>query len=133
MWYTDFEAYDGCDQTYLFAIERMLKITQGALKFDNLKSSYFEEDGAGRVGISFEFRGKKYEFSYECRKWFNDVGLLIPLIKLLEIADPTKTFAYLDFADECAILCISKEDLKKLNKLYRGITFRPLLGRPLFG
>ena len=129
LWFTDFEAYDGYE-TYMYAIERMVKITQGTLKLDNIKSWYSEpesgEDGEnGRVWISFEFRGKKYEFSYELKKWFNDMGFLAPIIKLLEIVDPTKVFAYYDFGGEmAAIICIGKGDLEKLNQ--QRIYFKPL-------
>jgi hypothetical protein len=126
--FTEFETYNGYE-TYLDVVERMVKITRGTLKLDNLKSWYSEPESGensenGRVWISFEFRGKKYEFSYEFEKWFDDVGLLIPIIKLLEIVDPTKTFAYYDFGDRDAIVCIGKGDLFELNK--RRIKFKPL-------
>ncbi|MBU1007557.1 hypothetical protein KKA53_00560 [Candidatus Dependentiae bacterium] len=119
--FAEFETYNGYE-TYMDAVERMVKITQGTLKLDNLKSWYSEEDN--KVWISFEFRGKEYKFSYEFKKWFDDVGLLIPIIKLLEIADPTKIFAYYDFGEMNAIICIGKGDLEKLNK--RKINFKPL-------
>lgn len=127
--FTEFETYDGYE-TYMYLVERMAKITQGTLKLDNIKSWYSEpesgeDDENGRVWISFEFRGKKHEFSYEFTKWFDGLGLLMPIIKLLEIADPTKIFAYHDFGEICAIICISKGDLEKLNK-QRGISFKPL-------
>lgn len=125
---TDFECYDG-HETYMGVVERMVKITQGALKLDNMKSWYSEpesgEDGEdGRVWISFEFRGEKHEFSYESKEFFHDVGLFAPIIKLLEIANPTKIFAYYDFGEMYAIICIGKDDLEKLNK--RWINFKPL-------
>jgi len=126
--FEEFETYNGYE-TYLDVVERMVKITRGTLKLDNLKSWYSEpesgEDGEnGRIWISFEFLGKKYEFSYEFKKWFDDVGLLVPIIKLLEIVDPTKTFAYYDFGERDAIVCIGKEDLFKLEK--RKIRFKLL-------
>lgn len=128
LWFTDFETYEGYE-TYLYAVERMVKITQGALKLDDLKTWYEpaeseEDDENGKVWISFGFRGEKYEFSYEFKKWFDDVGLFTPIIKLLEIADSKKTFACYDFNMMHAIICVDKADLEKLNR--RGVSFEPL-------
>jgi len=127
LWITDFEAVDGYE-SYMYAIERLVNITQGALELDNLKTWDSEpsaEDSEARIWISFEFQGKKYEFSYEFKKFFDHVGLLIPIIELFETVDPTKVFACDTDGEIYTIFCISKEDLKNLNK--RRMQLRPLL------
>lgn len=128
--YSEFETYDGYE-TYMYILERMVEMTRGSLKLENLKTwqseaKSGEEGEAERVWISFEFRDKKYEFSYEFKKFFDDVDIFTPIITLLEIADPTKIFAYQNFGEMLAIICISKEDLKKLNKSFRGVSLKPL-------
>jgi len=127
--YSEFETYDGYE-TYMYIVERLVEMTRGSLKLDNLKTGYSEpksgEDGEGRVWISFEFRGKEYKFSYKFEKWFDHIDIFTPIIKLLEIADSTKIFAYQDFDEMLAIICISKEDLKKLNKSFHGVNLKPL-------
>ncbi len=119
---TEFESYNDYED-YLDVIKRMVKMTQGALKLDNMTTWYDDYDD--KVWISFDFQGETHEFSYEYKKWFRDVGILTPIVKFLAIADPTKTFVYYNYCDEVyAIICINKADVEKLKK--QRIYFQPV-------
>lgn len=133
LWFFDFEFVED-HESYRDFIERMINMTQGSLKFDNIKTWHSppevgSDSKYGKVWLSFEFQEKKYKFSYEYNKYL-DERVLTPLITLLEIADPTKIFVgyYPDpkvsNPEASAIGCVTKDDLKKLQE--KGIDFKRL-------
>ena len=103
--------------------ERMTEISEGSLSLENFQDSVDVEKK--EAWLSFTFRGKAIKIPCEVQDDWVDPTIFGRFVELLAQSDSAKTYVYYDLGgQDCLIGCVTKEQLKSLNR--QGIRFVPL-------
>jgi hypothetical protein len=122
LWHFDTECVED-HGAYKKIAERMVEMAAGSLPLTNIQD-HVDVEGK-EAWLSFSFRGKDVRMPCEVQDDWVDPKVLGRFVELLAQADPSKVYIYYGLGgQDCLIGCVTKEQLKQLNR--QGIKFAPL-------
>jgi hypothetical protein len=122
LWHLDTECIEDHGD-YKKIAERMAEMAEGSLPVENVQD-YVDVDNK-EAWLSFSFRGKDIKIPCEVQDDWVDPTLFSRFVEVLAQSDSAKTYVYYDLGgQDCLIGCVTKEELKSLNR--KGIKFIPM-------
>ena len=101
----------------------MAEMAKGSLPIENIQD--YVDVEKKEAWLSFSFRGKDIKISCEVQDDWVDPTIFGRFVELLAQSDSSKIYVCYELGgQDCLIGCVTKEELKKLNR--QGIRFVPL-------
>jgi len=119
IWYFDTECIDDSG-VYVEIMDRLMKLTQGYLKFDNIEDYIDIENN--KAWVSFYFKDNYYKWNLEVEEDWFDFTLIQRLNDLLGDCAYNKKFAVAVLDQTCLIGFLGSEQLENINRL-SGLKF----------
>lgn len=116
LWHFDTEAIED-EGAYKRLAERMMEMTQGSLKLENIKD-HVDIDNS-QAWLSFTFRGKPIKIDCKVEDDWVDPAIFGKFVELLNQSDPNKLYIYHDLgeAQDCIIGCVTRSEFECLRSL----------------
>jgi len=122
LWHFDTECIED-HGSYKQIAERMVEMTQGSLKLEDIKD--FVDLEHDKAWLSFKFKGRQLKFDLKVEDDWVDATIFNKFVELLRESDPTKIFIYYDLGgQDCLVGCVKKSELECLQS--KGLKFVPL-------
>jgi len=122
LWHFDTEAIED-EGSYKKIAERMIEMTQGSLRLENIQDHVDIENK--QAWLSFSFKGRPIKIDCKVEDDWVDATIFGKFVELLKQSDPTKTYIYYDLGgQDCLIGCVSRTQFDCLKDL--GLKFEPL-------
>jgi hypothetical protein len=122
LWHFDTECIEDHGD-YKRIAERMAEMAGGSLAIENIQDYVNVENK--EAWLSFSFRGKDIKIQCEVQDDWVDPGVFSRFVELLAQSDSSKIYVCYELGgQDCLIGCVTKEELKRLNR--KDIRFAPL-------
>lgn len=122
LWHFDTECVEDHGD-YKRIAARMAEMAKGSLPIENIQD--YVDVEKKEAWLSLSFRGKDIKISCEVQDDWIDPTIFGRFVELLTQSDSSKIYVCYELGgQDCLIGCVTKEELKKLNR--QGIRFIPL-------
>jgi len=122
LWHFDTECIED-HGSYKQIAERMVEMSQGSLRLDDIKD-YVDVEHE-KAWLSFNFKGRPMKFNLKVEDDWVDATIFGKFVELLRESDSSKIFIYYDLeGQDCLIGCVKKSELECLQS--KGLKFVPL-------
>jgi len=122
LWHFDTECIEDHDD-YKKIAARLAEMSEGSLSLANIQD--YVDVEKKEAWLSFVFRGQVIKIPCEVQDDWVDPAIFGHFVELLAQSDPARIYVYYDLGgQDCLIGCVTKEQLKSLNR--QGIRFVPL-------
>jgi len=114
IWYLDTECIED-NGDYIRIIDRLITLSQGTLKVENLRDSIDVE--ADEATISFVLKGEQYRWAMEVNDDWLDISILSKFNSVLDTLNSEKKFFVAVIDQSCLIGFFKDSQVTELNKL----------------